>query len=348
MLYHAILRDHYAVTFQSTCPVSPFSKSRGQWAASSSARLRGLALQLFFWDLRSDRDELLDLSDADRKQQPKQQPKQPVRESVSLLKSNLQKCVRRRDVERGMATAHVLFLKDPDEALRRWPVIAVEDGVPTPDLLPVVWLMCARAKGYALQRRDLRFFLASVLACLTDDRCHELEHERDLHPPVRPRDFGRLNSVSQAMWIRSAYGGMPGDMIMLRNAAVKWEGDRYPKDEVPLSLPIDMAGVPLFDASCILPAARDFHVDPSVLRPFEGGPYSTEQVKRAMWFHSSGVIHRKSMDGAVCKGESGETGGDGDDGDNDDSGLSREERFKRGQEATREVWAWMLGRMERM
>lgn len=49
---------------------------------------------------------------------------------IRLLISNLQKCVRRREVDRGIRTAYHLIRVDPKRAFRRWLVICVEDGVP--------------------------------------------------------------------------------------------------------------------------------------------------------------------------------------------------------------------------
>lgn len=306
MLFHFILKDDHQVVLQTQCPVNPFSSKRGQWSSEGSISLRGLDLRLQLWDMRSSKGDPVTLNPSIT----------PV--NTGLLKSNLQKCVRRREVEKGLATAFVLFLKDPDEALRRWSIIQVEDGLPSSGLLPLTWLMCAKSKGYTLQGRDLEVFMVSVLECLTDDRCHELKHSaKDVVDPIHPRLFGKLNPVSQAMWIRSTYGGMKGDMIMLQNAAIKWEGEGYPK-EVWSPKPIDLSTIPPFDTNCVLPAANDFHVNPDLLNPYLHGPYSYDQVKRAFWCHSSGVIHRTSIDG-----------------------TERATHLKEGQVATKEVWKWI-------
>lgn len=318
MLFHFILKDDHQVALQTRCPVNPFSSKRGQWSSEGAISLRGLDIRLQLWDMRSSKGDAVVLNPA------------ITRVKTGLLKSNLQKCVRRREIDKGLATAYVLFLKDPGEALRRWPIIQVEDGLPASDLLSLIWLMCATSKGYVLQCRDFEFFMVSVLECLADDRCHELKHSaKDVVDPVRPRLFGKLNPVSQAMWIRSTYGGMKGDMIMLQNAAIKWEGEKYSKErrstgetitEPWSSKLIDLSTVPPFDSNCILPAANDFHVNPDLLNPYLHGPYTFDQVKSAFWYHSSGIIHRRSIDG-----------------------TDRSTQLKEGQVATKEVWKWIRG-----
>lgn len=303
MLFHFILKDDHKVALQTRCPVDAFSSKRGQWSSEGSISLRGLDIRLQLWDMRSTKGDPVTLNPS------------ITHIKAGLLKSNLQKCVRRREVEKGLATAYVLFLKYPDEALRRWPIIQVEDGLPASDLLPLTWLMCAKSKGYILQCRDLEMFMVSAFECLTDDRCHELK--KDVVDPIHPRLFGKLNPVSQAMWIRSTYGGMKGDIVMLHNAAIKWEGDEYPKKPFS-SKPIDLSTIPVFDTNCVLPAANDFHVNPDLLNPYLDGPYTFDEVKYAFWCHSSGIIHRTSIDGS-----------------------ERATFLKEGQVSTKEVWKWI-------
>eukprot|EP00964_Phaeocystis_antarctica_P070714 scaffold43083_cov61-Phaeocystis_antarctica.AAC.1 len=79
---------------------------------------------------------------------------------LSLLKSGLQKNVRRCRVDEAVRCASALLsLADADgrrvgeaELLRRLPVIALEDALPEPATLPAAtWLMAAHAKGFVLR-----------------------------------------------------------------------------------------------------------------------------------------------------------------------------------------------------
>ena len=83
-----------------------------------------------------------------------------LKQLTSLLKSALQKNVRRCRVDEAVTCAAALLaLADAEgrrvgeaELLRRLPIIAVEDALPEPALLPAAtWLMAAHAKGYALR-----------------------------------------------------------------------------------------------------------------------------------------------------------------------------------------------------
>jgi hypothetical protein len=88
---------------------------------------------------------------------------------VSLLKSNLQKCVRRKDSDRAIRTAMALFSYSPSEALRRIPIVMIEDTLPHPEsFCLLVWWMCAVSKGYKLSQQEVSSMLGIVyMMCQT-------------------------------------------------------------------------------------------------------------------------------------------------------------------------------------
>ncbi|KAG1656684.1 hypothetical protein FOA52_007254 [Chlamydomonas sp. UWO 241] len=155
--------------------------------------------------------------------------------SMGLLKSALQKAVRRGQGPAAVRLLLHMLKEDPDELLRRLSVIAIEDAMLHPDLPLVVWLMAATAKGYAIGRS-----LASVLLRFVYQlaRCPV----RDVMPDPRARPgkaMGCLGDVDaesglgsaesallKALLVRAAYGGMACDVAMLRNAAAYW-GARF-------------------------------------------------------------------------------------------------------------------------
>ncbi len=124
----------------------------------------------------------------------------------SLLKSILQKAVRRRQVPQAMKAAVQLWYHPsagPEHLLRRLQVIAVEDSVVHAAAPALAWCMLAVAKGYILSSLHLQL-LVSVAAQLA--ACSDYER----HFPEAP------------MWTRpaSAEGGLTGTTDATASASV--------------------------------------------------------------------------------------------------------------------------------
>ena len=58
--------------------------------------------------------------------------------SISLLKSNLQKAIRRGNVDVALKSAKLLLHKSPNDFWRRLPIIIAEDVLPHPQLRKMV------------------------------------------------------------------------------------------------------------------------------------------------------------------------------------------------------------------
>ena len=140
-----------------------------------------------------------------------------------LLKSGVQKAVRRRNVHAALSQCIQLFFQDSDsldQIIRRIPLIAVEDSVPHPQLITLcTWLMIALTRGYdpttPLLQKILSFF-GEVAASPARLCFSESTLERgDPHTSL----------LALCLTIRKGYGGMGGDMIMLDAAAKYCEVD---------------------------------------------------------------------------------------------------------------------------
>ncbi|CAK0782015.1 hypothetical protein CVIRNUC_005529 [Coccomyxa viridis] len=148
---------------------------------------------------------------------------------ASLLKSALQKNVRRGRAEEAVRCAQRLLQSEPGELLRRAIVISVEDAVLHPQLPLLVFLMAAVAKGYILGRT-----LAS--ACLrimhdlavvpVQDSSRAGEVGSSSCPGGQRAEPGALSEAGaclvRSMLIRAAYGGLQGDVRMLRRSSCLW------------------------------------------------------------------------------------------------------------------------------
>ena len=157
--------------------------------------------------------------------------------SPSVLKSAVQKAVRRGACGPARRCALALLHAQPAECLRRLAVIAVEDATAHPRTPLLVWFMAAQSKGYLLgaAARDAVARVAAELAA-----CDVKDALGDPDPGPGPGDAGsdadplrnlgaaraglsdEHGALVCALLMRARFGGMRGDVEMLRAAAGRW------------------------------------------------------------------------------------------------------------------------------
>jgi len=196
----------------------------------------------------------------------------------SLLKSNLQKAVRRRQSAAAFATLKHLLAQDANELLRRLPVIMCEDTLLHPQLfIEVVWLMAAASKGYALTLEDAQILADCVAACLVAPAQYNLAAEVAAVPASVDDD-----PLGLAFRLRIAYGGMKSDMAFLGRLR-----SRAAAGELPLHTAAfestEFTKIPAFDVDAhLISEAVDFHCFPKMVE-------ATGVAKKAIWFHRSAL-----------------------------------------------------------
>ncbi len=243
-------------------------------------------------------------------QRPFQLPRVGARYQTSVLKSNLQKAVRRGRVEAAVATAFQMACQgseDLTELLRRLPIILLEDTLLNSKVLARwVWWMLAVSKGWILSDVEWKRLLAD-LAFVASQRgtpfregglCFDCEAPLPCFKILEVAEEGKRVGLF-AVWIRSQWGGMAGDMNMLRGLALDWL--RRPEEDwvrggVLRGPPHPLLPTfPIFDlAAHALDEAVDFHCCPGMLKDFAEQTGADEvEIKRAIWEHRSSVNLRE-------------------------------------------------------
>jgi hypothetical protein len=90
-----------------------------------------------------------------------------------VLKSALQKAIRRGKCAEAARLAHALLTANPAEALRRLLVICVEDALLHPTVPLITWFMLSQSKGYVLgaeANAAVARFAAELAGCESVDR----------------------------------------------------------------------------------------------------------------------------------------------------------------------------------
>jgi hypothetical protein len=187
--------------------------------------------------------------------------------SIPLLKSNLQKAVRRKTRDPALRTAWWLLCKAPAELLRRLPVILCEDTqLHERCFLEVVWLMAAVTKGYCLTWGDAAWIMSAVATALESPGRWNLEVPG---PPSARFGTFAADLLPLALHVRAAFGGMTGDVAFLARLR-----DRATAGTLPLWLgdPVWLEeDIPWLDPDTdILLEAVDFHVYPRMLDELPG------------------------------------------------------------------------------
>jgi len=209
---------------------------------------------------------------------------------IPLLKTNLQKAIRRGKNIIAMTTALAMLQKEPVELVRRLAIICLED-VCVMDSYPVlIWLMMTDTY-YTLKSHDNYLILKMVntFCNCTHTFDHTYTYKEIVLNHESLQDLKR-HDILLSLFYRQKYGGMKGDMEML-NSAISYYTTHYG----------EIVKTDLSDIDCeipetleILEIAVDFSPFPFILdniRKKTG--LETGKIKEFIWFAESAWNFRK-------------------------------------------------------
>jgi hypothetical protein len=212
---------------------------------------------------------------------------------IPLLKSNLQKAVRRCDNQIAIQTSLAILQKEPMELLRRLPIIYIEDVCLMDSYSIPVWLMMAD-KDYTITTTDIDIILNIVNSLCNckdyfdfrgNDNVYNFSHES-------LQDYENYNDLL-SIYYRSEYGGMKGDIQMLKTSI-----DYYINNPSKIQKTLyDCIDYNKIDTQIeILVEAIDFHPFPQMLNILSRITKLDKQIiKECIWFVESGYNIRKPL-----------------------------------------------------
>ena len=212
---------------------------------------------------------------------------------VPLLKSNLQKAIRRCDNQIAIQTSLSILQKEPMELLRRLPIIYIEDVCLMDSYSITVWLMMAD-KDYKMTTTDIDIILNIVNSlCNCREYFDFRENKNDYnfsHESLQ--DYENYNELL-SIYYRSEYGGMKGDIQMLKSA-IDYYINNPSKNQKTVYNSIDYDKInPDLE---ILIEAIDFHPFPQMLNTLSRITKLDKQIiKECIWFVESGYNIRKTL-----------------------------------------------------
>lgn len=224
-------------------------------------------------------------------------PKIETIANVPLLKSNLQKAVRRCLVDEAIGSTIALIQKDPLELLRRLPIIYIEDVCLMDSYPIVVWLMMAE-KEHKLDLNDIDILLnivkglCEINTFYDDNESHSYDKETfELsHNNLQKHDY---KDCLLSLYYRAQYGGMKGDMIMLKNSIYYYSEKPF---EIKNTIFNNIDYNKINSNLNIIPQAIDFHPFPQMISMLvKQTNLDNNDIKMTIWFVESGVNIRKQF-----------------------------------------------------
>jgi len=168
---------------------------------------------------------------------------------LSILKSNLQKCARRKEFNIGMSTA-ISMSKIYDssgvqiglfELLRRITIIVIEDTLLFNEYSILVWFLCAMTKKFIVKNISILWIfdiISHIMNSDWQDKSYNKIENFDTKMYVNKILKSNISTVNKnlllSILIRNSFGGMEGDVMMLNSSVVVWLDRFINRIEIPM------------------------------------------------------------------------------------------------------------------
>jgi len=234
--------------------------------------------------------------------------------SISLLKSQLQKSIRRQMIDLSVNIAYQFINLDFNEFLRRILIITLED-VMLDIYYPVIsWMLIAYSKNKWKPTREMIEWLLNYVRFLCINNYKENYKHMDIYNMSIPSfKCSMYNSLIYSMEIRKSFGGMTNDIKMINWFIHIWK-ERFTNNNLyTLNSSKINDYIEYFEESnskkyllLIIPENMlnegvDFHNYPKLLNILHSiyYDYTKEDIKRAIWECSSKTNNRKFLCGKM-------------------------------------------------
>lgn len=118
-----------------------------------------------------------------------------------------------------------LLCQAPDQLLRRFPIITIEDACLHPDMAFFVWCMVARGKGWSLTRQQVAKIL-QIIHAEASTSCRDMlsEKYRSFANPLLSKHSmsPEVAALVASLIFRANFGGSQFDQGLLKRHAVNW------------------------------------------------------------------------------------------------------------------------------
>lgn len=237
----------------------------------------------------------------------------------SLYKSIVQKNVRRCRPMQAVRSAFAHMQLDFVDFVRRLPIVVLEDALLHPKFDEIVWIMKrASRKSYIPTDNDINLLLNVVYDIAKVEWRDVLKtNVFKSMPETVDLPSKKACSLINAILLRSRYGGMQGDVSLLKHFASVWY-NRFSEDtdlwlnkiddlyKFPEDKPIVYTEIEPMQKTDVLLEAVDFHCSPILnimkskseyqeIAMNEFGIEAEELLKSVIWIYRSSINHKKDI-----------------------------------------------------
>lgn len=209
--------------------------------------------------------------------------------NVPLLKSNLQKCIRRGLTDKALVTGYNLIQQDFWSFIRRLIIISIEDVSVVENIPFLSWCLVAYP-NFNLTNEMIQYLLLTIYALCNFPKKIKIKksyssisntiYQNVIQEPIK---LGYL--------IRQEYGGLKGDMAMINYLLTKNIKNKYIV-RIPLENLLLTRTISKLD---IINPSIDFHITHKIYKYISDRSEikNHETIKKAIWNHSSSINFRE-------------------------------------------------------
>ncbi len=237
-------------------------------------------------------------------------PNEMFYKNVPMLKSHLQKCIRRQLTDKAVMTAWHLIKMDINSFIRRLPVIMLEDVSLHSSLSTLIWLVAAISKGYLITLKQIEWILGIVeYLCFETYQNYTVLNQcpgsgvKNISKLIKEIDtYSIINSQNAdllyCLLFRLSYGGMKGDMNMFYYYTENWLNNfqlGQSISDIKINK-IKISDVKNLMINDIEICCVDFHCYPKITNMIHlvYPHYSVEDIKKCLWECNSKINYRSS------------------------------------------------------
>lgn len=211
----------------------------------------------------------------------------------ALLKSVIQKAIRRKNTNLAILASFHLMRLDLQVFLRRIIIIALEDSSLHVDLSICVWLMLSYPHHNKFINSNIIQYLLGIVYFISNNNTY-LEYKPNI-PLIIPNDIREYPNYNLCLSLltRRLYGGMKGDMNMIDTIVQKlFLGDinlsniNIKINRIKIDTYLSLESIPHY--------SLDFHCFPRILKELANihKSYNESYIKKLIWTHSSSINTR--------------------------------------------------------
>ena len=220
---------------------------------------------------------------------------------TSILKSNIQKCIRRGLVSKSLSTAKVMIKTDFIEFIRRISIIMLEDTRLNKNFNILMWMTAAYPQW---QPNKIHInWLLGVVKYLSELPNRDIVNNGSFE---FKSNIEKINCFAQvdkslmySLYFRMSYGGMKCDMLMIERLMKLWFNRLLQRDNLLFIYdeiqPIEykVKNIKIFE---IEESAVDFHCYPRMLNDIRNKflEYTKDDIKSSIWHYRSSLNIREN------------------------------------------------------